>query len=239
MSADRGIELDGVRVEAQGRTVLDIPRLRLTEARIGLIGANGSGKSTLLRCLNGLVTPTAGRVRVDGLEVARASREVRRKVGFVFQDPDAQILMPTVGEEMDVGLRARGLAGEVRRRRTAEALRRFGLAGTEARSAHLLSGGEKRRLALACILAMHPDILVLDEPTGMLDLPGRRQLQRLIAPLPQRLMVATHDLDLLEGFDRVLVLDGGRMHADAGPRAAVDAYLALVDAREAAASSAA
>lgn len=235
MGAEPAIELQGLRVEAHGQPLLDIPALRLTEQRIGLIGANGSGKSTLLRCLNGLVTPTTGRVQVDGLDVARATRRVRRRVGFVFQDADAQILMPTVGEEMDLGLKALGLAPEARRQRAEAALAQFGLAGMAARSAHLLSGGEKRRLALACILAMRPEILVLDEPTSMLDLPGQRRLRRLLEPLPQRLIVATHDLELLEGFDRVLVVDGGRLHADAPPGTAVDAYLALVEAREAAA----
>jgi len=238
MGPEPAVELGGVRVEAGGTLRLDIPALRLTEARVGLIGANGSGKSTLLRCLNGLVTPTAGHVRVDGLDVARATREVRRRVGFVFQDPDAQILMPTVGEEMGLGLQALGLPAQARRRRAAEALERFGLGGMEARSAHLLSGGEKRRLALASIFAMRPAVLVLDEPTSMLDLPGQRQLRQLLEPLPQRIVIATHDLELLEGFDRVLVLDGGRVRADAAPPAAIEAYLALVDAREAAGATA-
>lgn len=232
MTAAESIRLTGVRVEAAERCLLEVPELELREQRVGLIGVNGSGKSTLLRCLNGLVTPVAGRVEVDGLDVARAPREVRRRVGFVFQDADAQILMPTIGEEMAIGLKARGLDRREREARAAEALARFGLAGMEARSAHLLSGGEKRRLALAAITALRPDILLLDEPTSMLDLPGRRRLQRLLAPLPQRLLLATHDLALLEGFDRVLVLDQGRIQADTTPGAAFEAYHALVDARE-------
>lgn len=232
MTAAESIRLTGVRVEAAERCLLEVPELELRERRVGLIGVNGSGKSTLLRCLNGLVTPVAGRVAVDGLDVARAPREVRRRVGFVFQDADAQILMPTIGEEMAIGLKARGLDRREREARAAAALARFGLAGMEARSAHLLSGGEKRRLALAAITALRPDILLLDEPTSMLDLPGRRRLQRLLAPLPQRLLLATHDLALLEGFDRVLVLDQGRIQADTTPAAAFEAYHALVDARE-------
>ncbi|MDN3518523.1 ABC transporter ATP-binding protein [Aquisalimonas lutea] len=229
------IELNQVTVRHGKRTVLDIDDLRLTDERIGLIGANGSGKSTLLRCLNGLVTPSSGQVRVDGLDTAQSIRQVRRKVGFVFQDPEAQIVMPTIAEEMDLGLKAQRLPSSVRRERMADALQRFGLQGREEDSAHLLSGGEKRRLTLASIFAMHPDILVMDEPTIMLDLPGRRQFRRMIDPLPQRVLIATHDLELLEGFQRVLVLDDGRIHADGSPRAAIEAYLDLVDAREAAA----
>jgi len=234
MTGERGIELDGVRVRRGERTILDVDHLRLTEARVGLIGANGSGKSTLLRCLNALVPPDRGRVTVDGLDAAKATRAVRRKVGFVFQDPEAQIVMPTIAEEMDLGLKARKLPVAERRRRRAEALGRFGLTDREADSAHLLSGGEKQRLALASIVAMHPDILVMDEPTTMLDLPGKRLFRRLVDPLPQRVLIATHDLDLVRDCERVLVLDGGRVIADDAPDAAIRAYVDLIDAREAA-----
>jgi biotin transport system ATP-binding protein len=227
------IAFEAVAVRYGTRTVLDVGSLSLREARIGLIGANGSGKSTLLRCLNGLVTPGNGGVRVDGLDVAEATRQVRRKVGFVFQDPEAQIVMPTVREEMALGLKALKLPRETRETRAAAALARFGLSGREADSAHLLSGGEKQRLALACIFAMQPDILAMDEPTAMLDLPGKRLFRRLIDPLPQRILIATHDLDLLRGFDRVLVLDGGRIVADDTPEAAIAAYLARVESGEA------
>jgi biotin transport system ATP-binding protein len=235
MTHDRAIALSNVRLAHGDRTVLAVDELRLTEDRVGLIGANGSGKSTLLRCLNGLATPDAGTVTVDGLDVAKSPRAVRRTVGFVFQDPEAQIVMPTIGEEMDLGLKARKLPVAERRRRRDAALARFGLTGREPDSAHLLSGGEKQRLALASIFAMHPDILVMDEPTTMLDLPGKRQFRRLIDPLPQRILIATHDLDLLRGFDRVVVLDQGEVVADDRPDAAIDAYVDLIDRHEAAA----
>ena len=234
MTGERAIELTDVCLAHCARTVLALDHLCLTENRVGLIGANGSGKSTLLRCLNGLATPDAGSVVVDGLDVAKATRAVRRKVGFVFQDPEAQIVMPTIAEEMDLGLKACKLPAEERRRRRETALARFGLTGREQDSAHLLSGGEKQRLALASIFAMHPDILVMDEPTTMLDLPGKRQFRRLIDPLPQRILIATHDLDLLCGFDRVVVLDQGRVVADDEPDAAIDAYVARIDRMEAA-----
>lgn len=232
---DSAIELCEVSVAYGARRVLEPISLRLTEARVGLAGANGSGKSTLLRLLNGLVVPTTGQVRVDGLDVAQESRRVRRKVGFVFQDPEAQIVMPTVAEEMDLGLKAQKRSAEARAREGAAALERFGLGGRGEDSAHLLSGGEKQRLALACIFAMQPDILVMDEPTAMLDLPGRRAFRKLVRDLPQRVIVATHDLDMLADFDRVLVLDQGGVVADAAPQAAIAAYLEMIEAREPAA----
>lgn len=235
MTADEtkaAIRLADVEVRYGDRAILKVDACTLDEARIGLIGTNGSGKSTLLRCLNGLVTPTAGRIAVEGRDVARETRAVRRRVGFVFQDPEAQIVMPTVGEEMDLGLKARKIPAAERHERAQAALARFGLQGRDSDSAHLLSGGEKQRLALASIMAMEPAILVMDEPTTMLDLPGRRQFQRLIAPLDQRVLIATHDLDLVRDFDRVLVLDGGRIVADDVPDAAIDTYVRLIDARE-------
>jgi biotin transport system ATP-binding protein len=227
-----GIRFEQVRVARGARTVLAVDHLTLGEARIGLIGANGSGKSTLLRCINGLVAPDEGKVTVDGLDVASDAKAVRRRVGFVFQDPEAQIVMPTVAEEIDLGLKARRLSRTERQERRERALAQFGLEGREDASAHLLSGGEKQRLALASIFALEPDVLVMDEPTAMLDLPGRRMFQRLIRPLPQRLLVATHDLELARDCARVLVVDGGRVVADAEADTAVAYYRDLVAARE-------
>lgn len=229
-----GIQVAEVRVRFGARTVLDISVSNLCERRIGLIGANGSGKSTFLRLLNGLVAPTHGNVVVDGLGVAKNKQRVRRYIGFVFQDPEAQIVMPTVAEEMDLGLKALKLSDSERRSRASNALERFGLLGREADSPHLLSGGEKQRLALACIHAMGPRILVMDEPSAMLDLPGRLDLQHLIAELPQRVIIATHDLELVADFDRILVLDGGRLVTDTtSPADAVEAYKRCVYSRRA------
>lgn len=227
-----GIEIVDVHVSFGLRTVLDLSVGPLREQRVAVIGCNGSGKSTLLRLLNGLIECTDGEVFVGGLSVKRNKAYVRRHVGFVFQDPDAQIVMPTVTEEMELGLKALGLGAEEREHRAYESLLRFGLQGREAESPHLLSGGEKQRLALACVYAMDPSILVMDEPSTMLDLPGRLELQRLISELPQRVVVSTHDLELIRGFDRVLVLDGGKLIGDSmDPESAIAAYKHCIASR--------
>lgn len=221
----KGIELSGVCVRFGSRTVLDLSVGPITERRVGLLGCNGSGKSTFLRLLNGLVASASGTVCVDGLDVKSHKSQVRQYVGFVFQDPDAQIVMPTVAEEMELGLKALKLAADERQRRARTALRRFGLLGREEDSPHLLSGGEKQRLALACIYAMGPSILVMDEPSAMLDLRGRLELQQLIAELPQRVIIATHDFELIKEFERVLVLDEGLLLMDTTePHEAIAAY---------------
>ena len=135
------IELSGVSHRYGERMVLRDVDLLLGERRIGIVGANGSGKSTLARLLNGLVVPTSGTVRVDGLDTRRAGAAVRRRVGFVFTDPDAQIVMPTVAEDVSFSLRRSGLDRAARTRRVTEVLERFGLADHADHAAHLLSGG--------------------------------------------------------------------------------------------------
>nr|WP_208384008.1 ABC transporter ATP-binding protein [Modestobacter marinus] len=213
------------------RVVLDGIDLTLTERRVGVVGANGSGKSTFARLLNGLVVPTSGRVLVDGLDTRTQVRAVRRRVGFVFQDPDAQIVHPTVAEDVAYGLENQGVPAEERAVRVAEVLDRHGLAGHADHPAHLLSGGQKQLLAIAGVLVMRPARIVFDEPTTLLDLVNARRIAELIAGLEQRVVVVTHQLDLLDGFDRVLVVDGGRVVEDADPRVAVSAYRALMAGR--------
>lgn len=227
----RGIELHGVCHGYGERTVLSGLDLRLTERRIGVVGANGSGKSTFARLLNGLVLPTSGQVLVDGLDTAVHLRAVRRRVGFVFQDPDAQIVHPTVAEDVGYGLENQGVPPAERARRVAVVLERYGLAGHADHPAHLLSGGQKQLLAIAGVLVMQPARIVFDEPTTLLDLVNARRVAGLIAELEQQVVVVTHQLDLLDDFDRVLVVDGGRVVADDAPPAAVAAYRSLMDDR--------
>jgi biotin transport system ATP-binding protein len=224
----RGVELVGVGHAYGARSVLDGIDLHLTEHRIGVIGANGSGKSTFARLLNGLVVPTSGRVLVDGLDTRTAVREVRRRVGFVFQDPDAQIVHPTVAEDAGYGLENQGVPAGERAERVAEVLERYGLAGHADHPAHLLSGGQKQLLAIAGVLVMRPARVVFDEPTTLLDLVNARRVSRVIAELPQAVVVVTHDLDLLDGFDRVLVVDAGRVVEDGPAEQSVRAYRKLM-----------
>ena len=206
------------------RTVLRDLSLVLAEHRVGVIGGNGSGKSTFARLLNGLVLPTSGRVLVDGLDTATDLRAVRRRVGFLFQDPDAQIVHPTVAEDVAFGLQNQRVPAAERDERVAEVLTRYGLAGHADHPAHLLSGGQKQLLAIAGVLVMRPARVVFDEPTTLLDLANRRRIAGVIDELEQDAVVVTHDLDLLAGFDRVLVVEDGRVVADGAPGETVDWY---------------
>ncbi|RRO15689.1 ABC transporter ATP-binding protein [Saccharopolyspora rhizosphaerae] len=222
------IEFEGVGHSYDERTVLDGVDLRLPEQRVAFVGANGSGKSTLARMVNGLVRPSRGRVLVDGLDVAREGREVRRRVGFVFTHPDSQIVMPTAGEDVAFSLRKQGLSKAERQRRAAEVLAQHGLEGYAEHPAHQLSGGQKQLLALCSMLVLEPDVLVCDEPTTLLDLRNKRHFAEVLSGLQQQVVLVTHDLDLLSGFDRVIVLDQGRVVADDVPEAAVGFYRELV-----------
>ena len=212
---------------AARRTVLREVDLHLTEARIGVVGANGSGKSTFVRLLNGLVHPDTGTVTVDGLDTVRDGRDVRRRVGFCFTDPDAQIVMPTVGEDIAFGLRRRGLSRAEIEERTHGALTAYGLVDHADHPAHLLSGGQKQLLALASVLVTRPDLLVLDEPTTLLDLRNAEMVRRLVDRLSQQVVHVTHHHDLLRGFERVLVFDDGRVVHDGPAEDAVAAYREL------------
>ncbi|PFG42630.1 biotin transport system ATP-binding protein [Isoptericola jiangsuensis] len=222
------IVLDDVHVHREGRHVLRGVSLRITERRVAVIGANGSGKSTLARLLNGLVLPTTGSVHVDGLDTRRRGRDVRRRVGFMFTDPDAQILMPTVAEDVAYSLRRSGLSRAEIDARVAAELDRYGLAGHADHPAHLLSGGQKQLLALVGVLVSGPRLVVADEPTTLLDLRRTRDVAARLAALEQDVVLVTHDLDLVAGYDRVLVVDDGRVVVDDVPAVAVPAYRTLM-----------
>lgn len=215
-----------------GRVALRDVDLTLTEQRIGVIGANGSGKSTFARMLNGLVTPTSGTVTVDGLDTARQGKQVRRKVGFCFTDPDAQIVMPTVAEDVAFGLRPLLRRGELTKTqvadRVAAVLAEHGLAEHADHPAHLLSGGQKQLLALSAVLVTAPDLLVMDEPTTLLDLRNARRIARVVAGLSEQVVMVTHHLDLLADFDRVLVFDSTRLVHDGTPADSIAFYLDLM-----------
>lgn len=222
------IELDGVEHGYDERPVLRGITVTLTERRIGIIGGNGSGKSTLARMLNGLIVPKRGTVRVDGLDTARDGRSVRRRVGFVFQNPDVQIVYPTVAEDLAFGLKPFKLPKAEVAARVDAVLARYGLERYRNHPAHLLSGGEKQLLAIAAVLVTDPAHVVFDEPTTLLDRRNRRHVRAVIDGLAQTAIVITHDLDLLDGFDRVLVVEDGRIVADDTPAAAIAAYIARI-----------
>jgi biotin transport system ATP-binding protein len=208
------------------RRVLAIPALYLDERRIGLIGDNGSGKSTLLRLMNGLLLPTSGRVFVAGLDTAKHRKELPAEVGFVFQNPDHQLIFPTVGEEIGFGLTERGVSAAQAREQVLVLLERHGCAEWADRNVHELSGGRKQLVCILAMLATEPSILLMDEPFASLDLPTRLALSRRIMALPQQIVTASHDFELLAEFDRVIWLDAGRIRLDGRPAEVLPAYRA-------------
>ena len=186
---------------------------------VGVVGPNGGGKSTLVRLLNGLLRPDSGRVRVSGHDPATEPFEVRRHLGVLFQNPENGLVAPFVEDDVAFGLENLGVPREEMRERVAGAIRAVGLEGYERREPHTLSGGEKQRVALAGLLAVEPEILVLDEPTSMLDAAGRGEiLERLEALRAEKTVLhVTHHLEELINADRILVFNGGELVADESP----------------------
>jgi cobalt/nickel transport system ATP-binding protein len=202
-----------------GRQVLRGVSLRVQRGeRVALLGPNGAGKTSLVLQLNGVLTPSAGSVRIGGLQVGRRTlAEVRRRVGVVFQDPDDQLFTPTVWRDVAFGPAHLGLSGEELAARVTEALSYVGLVDAADRPPHRLSQGERRRAAVATVLAMHPEVLVLDEPTSNLDPAARREFADLVKRLGMTTLLVTHDLPYaLELCPRSLVIDHGQIVAD-GP----------------------
>ncbi|MGW0661786.1 energy-coupling factor ABC transporter ATP-binding protein [Streptodolium elevatio] len=203
--------------------------------RVALLGPNGAGKTTLVLHLNGILSAATGTgrgtVRVAGLEVAKRNlREIRRRVGIVFQDPDDQLFMPSVREDVAFGPANLGLRGAELDERVAEALDRVGMARYADRPPHHLSFGQRRRVAVATVLAMRPEILVLDEPSSNLDPASRRELAEILDGLDVTVLMVTHDLPYaLELCPRSLVLSGGVIAAD-GPTRELLADRELMDA---------
>ncbi|MEO6318009.1 MAG: ABC transporter ATP-binding protein [Acidimicrobiales bacterium] len=184
--------------------------------RVAVLGPNGAGKTTFVLHLNGVLTAGVGTVTVGGLVVEKANlREVRRRVGIVFQDPDDQLFMPTVHDDVAFGPANLGHRGEDLERRVADALDRVGMSHAGARAPHQLSAGERRRVAVATVLAMDPEVLVLDEPSSHLDPMARRELADVVRTLDLTVVMVTHDLPYaMELCERAVLLDDGVIVAD-------------------------
>lgn len=184
--------------------------------RVAVLGPNGAGKTTLAHHLNGIRRAEGGRVVVDGTALDDSTvGAIRTKVGLVFSNPDDQLFMPTVAEDVGFGPANLGISGADLEQRITSALSQVGADGLERRVPHHLSGGERRRVALATVLSMDPRLLVLDEPTAGLDPAGRRGLIEVLESLPMAQLVITHDLPFaLELCPRTVILDGGELVAD-------------------------
>ena len=182
---------------------------------VGLIGANGAGKSTIMKLMLGLLSGS-GEIQVDGLPVCRDNlAEIRKKIGFVLQDADNQMFMPTVYEDMIFGPRNYGLSKEETEKRVDTVLTQLGLQDLKHRHNHKISGGEKRMAAIATILAMEPEMILMDEPSTALDPVNRRTVINTINRLPQTKLIASHDLDMiLDTCQRVILLSHGTIVAD-------------------------
>ena len=202
------------------RKVLSDLSLELEEHRIGVIGLNGSGKSSFVRLLNGLHLADEGSVTLFGADVASVRSELPRHVGFVFQNPDHQAIFPTVEEEIAFGLTQLGASKDESRAKALEFLDLHGCRHLAAKPFAELSGGQKQLVCILAVLVMRPAVLVLDEPMTSLDALASRLIFDKLMSLPQRIVMVSHDLSLLTGFDRVLWLEEGRLRMD-GPAAKV------------------
>lgn len=218
------IQFQNASVTFEGRTALAPLDLSLSERRIGVIGLNGSGKTTFARLINGLTKPSTGRVIVNGLDTIKDADAVLKQVGFVFQNPQNQIILPIIRDDIAFGLKNRGVGKIAVDAAVAATLQRFGIAHLSDRRAHELSGGELQLAALAALSITGPNILILDEPTNQLDLKNRAVVERTILGLEQDVLVITHDLPLLQTFDRVLLFHQARLVLDGEPEEVIARY---------------
>lgn len=219
------LELTDVGVRLGDTDVLRDVTLSLDARTVAVIGENGSGKSTLARLLSGLVVASAGTVRVLGVDPVREAAELRRRVAMIFSNPDAQIIMPTVAEDVAFSLRTEKAPRHEKAERVAAALDRFGLTGLAARSSHDLSGGEKQLLALCGAFVRRPDLVVADEPTAYLDARNaRRVADHLLAGTSHRLVLVTHDLGLARRCDTAVLVQDGTVTEVGAPEGVIAAY---------------
>jgi len=206
-----------------GTEALNNISFRITHGEsVGIIGSNGAGKSTLLQHMNGALLPTSGTINIGDLFVsAKSVRQIRRKVGIVFQNPDDQLFMPTVFDDVAFGPLNLGMDEDAVRERVHEALGVVNCRTLASRPPHHLSAGQKKAVAIACVMALNPDVLAMDEPSAALDPKSRRSLINLIKSFGHSKMIASHDLDLvLDTCTRCIVLREGRIAAD-GPSASI------------------
>ncbi|WP_094542662.1 energy-coupling factor ABC transporter ATP-binding protein [Brucella grignonensis] len=221
------ILFDKAEAKFADKVVLEPLSLELSQRRIGIIGLNGSGKSTFSRMVNGLILPSSGRVVTNGHDTATDGAKVRTAVGYIFQTPANQIVLPLIKDDIALGLQSRGLNKQEIAAAVSNVLDRIGIAHLAERRAHELSGGELQLAALASVLVTSPDIVIMDEPTNQLDLRNRNIVEQTIRDLEENVIVVSHDLTLLSGFDRVLLFHQGKLIQDGPVDETIAHYLAL------------
>lgn len=228
-AADGSIEITGVTCCFGSRVALRDLTLTLSERRIGIIGRNGSGKTTLARLVAGLIAPDAGTLHVGGVDVHADRKAAIRKVGILFQNPDHQIIFPTVEEELAFGLRQLGQTKSDARKGAHAMLARFGRGNWHDRSVDSLSQGQRHLVCLMAVLAMQPSVILLDEPFSGLDIPTTRALRGYLDSLPAMLVHVTHDPTAISGYDRAIWLDDGRVAGDGPVAEVLERYLAAME----------
>lgn len=214
------IEVANVTFGVEGKVILHDVTLRTSTKRIGIVGRNGSGKSTLARVIAGLVCPRSGAAKINGHDMAKDRKQALREVGILFQNPDHQIIFPTVREEISFGLRQMGQSKADADRVTVRTLESFAKSHWIDAHVHALSQGQKHLVCLMAIVAMAPKVVILDEPFTGLDIPTKAQLTRYLGHYEGSLVHITHDPDDLRGYDHVVWLEQGRI-VDAGEAEAV------------------
>lgn len=219
------LRFDAASLEAWGRTILAPTSLTISERRVAIIGRNGSGKTSLLRLAAGLARPTSGAIALNGADPFADRAFALANIGILFQNPDHQILFPTVGEEMAFGLIQAGMPAEDADRAVRAALAVHGRGDWHARPTHILSHGQRQWVCLQSILLMKPKTVLLDEPFSGLDLPTRLVMARHLAALDQQILLVTHDPQDAAGMERVIWMEGGRIVADGRPREILPNYL--------------
>ena len=218
------IQFQGVSVRLGETDVLRELTATLEARSIAVIGENGSGKSTFARLIGGLIPRTSGNLEVLGLDPAREGRELRRRVAFVFSNPDVQIIMPTVAEDVAFSLRSDRLPSAEVTARVTEALERVGLSEFADRSPHDLSGGQKQLLAVCGALIRTPELLIADEPTGYLDARNARIIERHLLEGDHQLIVVTHDMALARQCEQAVFIHEGRIAAVGEPKQIIAEY---------------
>lgn len=218
------IALRDVSYAVEGKPVLSGITLETDARRIGIVGRNGSGKTTLARIMTGLIASETGTVRIDGVDVAEDRKAALGRVGILFQNPDHQIIFPTVEEEIAFGLTQMGQTSAEVQKGVSEILARFGKLHWAKAAIHQLSQGQRQLVCLMSVLAMAPRVIVLDEPFAGLDIPTTRQLQRVLDGLDVTLVLITHDPAVLARYDRVLWLEKGRVVRDGDARLVLAAF---------------
>jgi len=211
------VELSDVCFDINGEAILNKITFSTQQQRIGIVGRNGSGKSTLARLLCGLIEPSSGSVRVDGIDVANDRHQAIRTVGMLFQNPDHQIIFPTVAEELSFGLQQLGASRADAQSLTHQALCQFGVEDWAARSVSVLSQGQRHLVCLIAVLLMKPRLVVLDEPYAGLDIPTTMQLTRHLDGIDAVIVHVSHQPLTFTHYERVLWLEAGKLVLDGSP----------------------